>query len=171
MRTRSEGKVEAVDDGGSCSRPSTAACSHGEYDHPRSALHPWHEPPGQSRPPQLTTSTHILRQYLVEKVIRSRIYDSPYWSMSKRTLSSSSPLTTSCRGTLFRAQLCLAHRQRALAQVHRGHVREPEADRVHVPRAQAAAAPTRAGDYPRILAGGGVQVGAVLFTGIQDGGM
>lgn len=51
-------------------------------------------------------------QYLIEKVIRSRIYDSIYWSVSARPASSTNSLTPPSlahRGALLRAQLGFHH--------------------------------------------------------------
>jgi len=56
----------------------TESIDHGKLDDTRRPVHTWEQPSGEQRL-SVQTASSVDAQYLIEKVIRARIYDSLYW--------------------------------------------------------------------------------------------
>lgn len=101
----------------------------------------------------------LTQQYLVETVIRNRIYESPYWKehcfalTGQRRASSRARLVSDAY--LFSG---VAHRQGHRAEVHRRCIWQPEANRIPLLATQATTDPTTKGDPLRISSGRRIQV-------------
>ena len=136
----------------------TESIDHGKLDDTRRSVHTWEQPSGEQRPSAQTASS-VDAQYLIEKVIRARIYDSLYWKEHCFALngayyiscSFATAIVRSWREALMLSRI--AHRPSDCAQGDRRSPRPTDAHGVHVPYAQAVTAAARAGNLDRVPAG------------------
>lgn len=132
----------------------------GQLDVERSLGYPRREPPSTSSTLPRHTTTDVLPQFLIEKVIRARIYDSIYWKEQCFALTGESlpnPFTTFADPMYLRSDN--HHRQSTRTYLHRRCIRrKSETNRVLVVGVEVVGAAAGKGDLAGIPKGGRVQV-------------